>query len=227
MKRDWLPLPFPEHMVQICGLERFAEAIEEAFKSSGEEFLQELKASDLVRAGDRVLELGCGCGRFARVLVDEPIASYVGFDRNSDMVAWCEQEFCPRDPRFSFRVLDVSSQEREDGGLSLRAPFEDDSFDFALLESLFDNVPLEQAQAHLRELGRVMAPGGRVVLSVFFAVGKSYADPSHHYYEPKAFWDVVEGAGFDHHLRGSQGTGGFRNWCVCLPRKGGPEERPE
>ncbi len=220
MKRDWLPLPWVKHMAEIVGLDRFADAIGEAFKATGEELLDELKGADLLREGDRVLELGCGCGRFARVLVDEPIASYVGFDENGEMVEWCRGEISQRDPRFDFRELRLVYDEAEDGSLSFRGPFEDDAFDFVLIEALFGGMPFGEALAYVAELGRVVAPGGRVVFSVFFAVGETYSHglPPQYFYAPKDLWTAAEAAGFDHAVRGTQTTGGIRNWVVLTAR---------
>jgi ubiquinone/menaquinone biosynthesis C-methylase UbiE len=223
MKRDWLPLPYPELMIQVMqqlgGLEPFLEVITKGFTEGGEATLAALKESDIVRPNDRVLDLAAGCGRLARVLVDEPIASYVGFDRDEAMIAWCASVFPERDPRFSFRVLKPVFEQAGDGRFHLRAPFEDDAFDLVLAETTFDNLPLEHADAYLRELGRVVAPGGRVVASAYFAVGRTYADPAHHYYAPKPFWSFVEEAGFDHRLREMSKTGAVRNWMLLTSRK--------
>jgi ubiquinone/menaquinone biosynthesis C-methylase UbiE len=224
MKRDWLPLPYPEFMIdvmrQIGGLEPFLAALTEGFKAGGETVIASLKEKGVLRPGDRVLDLTSGCGRLARVLVDEPIASYVGFDRDAHMVAWCESVFPPRDPRFAFRQLAPVLEQDGGGRFHLRSPFPDDAFDLVLAEMLFDNLPLEHADAFLQELGRVVAPGGRVVTSVFLAVGQTYADPAHHYYSPKPFWAAVDSAGFDHELRDVAKTGNVRNWVLLTARKG-------
>jgi SAM-dependent methyltransferase len=208
MKRDWLPLPRPELMLRVCGVERFADVVAAAFESAGREALDQLKALGLLRDGDRVLELGCGCGRLARMLVDEPIARYVGYDADPAMLEWCATEITPRDDRFEFRPVDRLFA--DGGGL----PDEPGAFDLTVSETMFDRTPLEHVGPYLRELARVLAPGGRLVIAVYFAVGRTYADALHTYYEPKRFWELVEAAGFEHRLVSDPVTGKHRNWCV-------------
>src|SRR5437016_675518 len=52
------------------------------FRGTGEEFLELFRTLADLRADDRVLDIGCGIGRMARVLVPvlAPPGSYDGFD---------------------------------------------------------------------------------------------------------------------------------------------------
>ena len=134
------------------------------------------------------------------------------------MVGWCAETFTPRDPRFQFEVMHGGPWQDEHGRFQVDAPLPDGSFDFVLAEVLFENLPLEHADPYLRQIARVLAPGGRAVAGVYFAVGKTYADAAHHYYEQKPFWAFVDEAGFDHEVRGVVQTGAVRNWVLLKKR---------
>jgi ubiquinone/menaquinone biosynthesis C-methylase UbiE len=96
-------------------------------------------------AGRRVLDVGCGKGRFARVLLeDQPGAEIWGLDISPEML-----RFVPEG---------IHTQ----CGLMTALPFEDNFFDGAYAtESLEHAVEIEQAVA---EICRVVKPGGRIAI---------------------------------------------------------------
>jgi len=104
-----------------------------------------------VHEGDHVLDVGCGTGVLARAAVDRVGKSgrVVGLDNNAAMLTVARQ-IAP----------DITWQE----GAAEKLPFDDASFDvvasqFGLM--FFDRTPA------LREMMRVLKPGGRMVLSVW------------------------------------------------------------
>ena len=96
-------------------------------------------------AGRRVLDAGCGKGRFAKVLLDEnPGAEIWGLDLSPEML----------------RYLPAGVRPKEGSLTSL--PFPDAHFDCAYAtESLEHAVDIEAAVA---EICRVVRPGGRIVI---------------------------------------------------------------
>ena len=95
--------------------------------------------------GKRVLDAGCGKGRFARVfLQQEPEADLWGLDISEEML-----RFAPR----GIHTL---------AGSMTELPFENDFFDGAYAtESLEHAVEIEKAVA---EICRVVKPGGRIAV---------------------------------------------------------------
>jgi ubiquinone/menaquinone biosynthesis C-methylase UbiE len=95
--------------------------------------------------GKRALDVGCGKGRFARVLLERnPQASIVGFDLAEAM------------------LRHVPAPIRACAGSMTALPFRSGSFDCAYAtESLEHAVEIDQAVA---EMCRILKPGGRIVI---------------------------------------------------------------
>ncbi len=203
-----IPLPPKEYMQLVNGAGFDDISVESLFKKVGQEILEGLRNRDMLRASDRVLDVGCGCGRFARQLLMEPIKSYTGFDRHPGMIEWCRKNIQSLAPNFEFLFFDIKSSYANIDGFhgainaaSFRFPFADDSFDVALLASVFTHMPFEESRNYLRELHRVLSEGGRMLLSVFFTNGEPYAENANFYYRPQLFWDMVRKTGFQYEFQ--------------------------
>jgi SAM-dependent methyltransferase len=138
----------------------------------------------------------------ARYLVKEPLGSYTGFDRHRGMIDWCKSEIEPRAPHFTFHYFDLKScyqsVDNQSGDIpveSFQFPFENNCFDIAVLMSVFTHMPLDEIRHYLRELYRVLAQGGTVVLTVFLTKKLPYVDTINYYYNPEEFREAVVSSG--------------------------------
>ncbi len=109
----------------------------------------------------RVLDIGCGNGRFARFLLGHaarPI-DYLGLDASRPLLRDCPAPD-PRSPsRLRFEHRDVLNH-------PLAPPPGDARFDLATLFGLLHHVPSFAARASLlRRAAALLAPGGRVALT--------------------------------------------------------------
>ena len=142
------------------------------FVGIGDEFLSHLVALCGLRPEDRVLDVGCGIGRLARPLAGylSIDGAYAGFDVNAAGIRWCTQRY-GHFPQFRFVHADVRNARYNAGGaeeaVSYRFPFEDDSFDVAALISVLTHLTADDALHYLGQTRRVLAPGGRVLLTAF------------------------------------------------------------
>ena len=142
------------------------------FLATGEEFRGHFHELGGLQPSDRVLDVGCGIGRMARVLASElaPPGSYDGFDVVAAGIEWCRERYgrpgVTRVP-FRFTHADLHHPLYNPGGTgsaeTYRFPYPDSSFDLVIATSVFTHL-LEDAAAHyVAELARVLAPGGRAL----------------------------------------------------------------
>ncbi len=116
-------------------------------------------------AYDSVFDFGCGCGRLARQLIQQQPRPrrYHGIDLHPEMIEWCQQNLAAGAPGFSFSHHDVLYPEWNPGeGKPDIAPFpvEDGSCTLAIAYSVFTHLVQAHAEYYLREVARILAPGG-------------------------------------------------------------------
>jgi SAM-dependent methyltransferase len=144
------------------------------FRATGDEFLGHFRALAGLRSSDRVLDVGCGIGRMARVLVpalSPPHGSYDGFDVNRRGIAWCRRHYTRTRVPFRFRHVDLHHPEYNPGGPgasdTFEFPYAENSFDLAIATSVFTHLLDVSAERYLAEIARVLAPGGRLLATWF------------------------------------------------------------
>ena len=143
------------------------------FKRMGVKWCETLTNVGGLKPHDRVLEVGCGVGRMAVPLTRylAPPGSYDGFEIVRAGVEWCQNKVTPRFPHFRFRHADIYNKHYNPGGKLAAAeyvfPYPDDSFDFVFLTSVFTHMLPADVQHYLGETRRVLAPGGRCLITYF------------------------------------------------------------
>lgn len=111
------------------------------------------KAATLVSDGDSVLDLGCGDGRFLRALYGKRI-TYLGADNSSQMIAQAKASYPAAD------FLEAEATDLSD--------IADDSFDIVASFAMWHHLPgREKQEKCLREIARVLKPGGRLLMTVW------------------------------------------------------------
>jgi SAM-dependent methyltransferase len=105
--------------------------------------------SDPVAAAP-ILDFGCGCGRMARTWEGLDVDLH-GCDINPRLIAWCRRNL-------PFGRFDVN-------GLAPPLPYEDEAFGLAYAFSVLTHLPEPLQRECLREFGRVLRPGGFLLLS--------------------------------------------------------------
>jgi len=108
--------------------------------------------------GDSVLEVGCGTGVLAREVIKlvGPDGGVTGLDLSESMLG-VARGICP----------DVDFRQ----GNAMDLPFDDDSFDAAIASFMLMFVP--KPDLAVRELLRVLRPGGRLVIAVWEALDQN------------------------------------------------------
>lgn len=114
----------------------------------------------LTEAPTDILDWGCGVARITRHLPSLPgIRSVTGADVNEAMIRWDQANI----PGVDFRHI---AQEPP-------TPFPDDRFGTVLAVSVMTHIPREAQGDWLEEVGRILAPGGILVLTT---QGRAFED---------------------------------------------------
>ena len=148
---DGLPVPPRDLIVRVTG-----SADPEWFVESGRLAAGSIRAA-LMRNGLNVeqfaslLDFGCGCGRVIRSWRALPSTQVHGSDYSDKAIRWSRANL----PFARF----------ETNGLAPPLGYEDAAFDFVYALSVFTHLPEDLEQAWMRELARVVRPGGYLVIT--------------------------------------------------------------
>jgi SAM-dependent methyltransferase len=143
------------------------------FKESGQKYLELFKRLGDLKPGDRVLDVGSGIGHISVAIAEylDASGSYDGFDVVKQGVDWCSDHITARYPNVRFRHVDIFNSEYNPGGRiapsEFEFPYDDASFDFVLLTSVFTHMHLPDVARYLSEIARVLKPGGRCFATYF------------------------------------------------------------
>jgi SAM-dependent methyltransferase len=114
-----------------------------------------------VRAGDRVLDLGCGFGRHAYQAA-RLRAEVVAFDAGADEVRNVQDTF---GAMYEAGELDAdTARVGSVQGDALRLPFADGAFDRVIASEVLEHIPDDHLA--MGELSRVLRPGGSMAVTV-------------------------------------------------------------
>jgi ubiquinone/menaquinone biosynthesis C-methylase UbiE len=143
------------------------------FKKTGQEFLKHFIKLGGLKKSDYVLDVGCGIGRMA-VPLTQYLSSegrYEGFDIVNEGINWCTKNITSKFPNFKFQLADVSNPRyHRDGKQKSSAyqfPYDDQSFDFIFLTSVFTHMLPDEVENYLSQISRVLKPNGKCFITFF------------------------------------------------------------
>ena len=148
---DGMPIPSPELITLVAG----TDDIDWFWKSGAlgaSSMLEILYKNGLsMEKFDAVLDFGCGIGRVIRHFRNVHGPRYYGTDYNPKLIAWCRHNL--KFARFSTNHL-IGKLE-----------FKDRQFDFIYALSVFTHLREEQQHFWIKELARILKPGGYLFLT--------------------------------------------------------------
>jgi len=142
-----------------------------------------------------ILDVGCGIGGSTRRLTHETGCRTTGIDLSDEYIDTAKR---------LTQLLDMQDRVAFEACSALELPFEDDSFDGAW--SLQMNMNVEDKLTWLKELYRVIKPGGRAVLyevcgnrntPPYFPVPWAQDRTMSFLVPPESFGEIITSAGFD------------------------------
>ncbi len=174
---DWAsgntdPLIPPRRKIFIGGPE---------FRTIGDEFFGYFKQYGAITPRQRILDIGCGIGRMSRPFVsflDPSHGRYDGFDIDRGGILWCLDHYLDY-AHFRFQWANIYNKFYNPSGKvqaeAYTFPYDDASFDFAFATSVFTHMPPRSIARYLKEIARVLVPGGRALLTAFLWNEESHA----------------------------------------------------
>ena len=156
---DGLPLPPARLRTQVGPLHADAAFFLESGRQQAELIERVLHENgvEIAELG-ALLDFGCGCGRVLRRWSRLAGTRVCGCDIDARMIAWCRENL-------PFAEVAVTSS-------SPPLPYESSAFDLVYAFSVFTHLTEAAQHAWIRECGRVLRPGGHLLIST---LGEHYA----------------------------------------------------
>lgn len=145
------------------------------FKVIGNEFFRYFVEIGGLKPHEKILEVGCGIGRMAVPLMGylkkEKGGSYEGFDIVDHGIDWCQKKITRTAPHFHFQLADIYNYGYNPCGKypadKYQFPYENESFDFVFLTSVFTHMLPSAVENYFFEINRVLKPRGRCFITYF------------------------------------------------------------
>jgi SAM-dependent methyltransferase len=164
----------PNHMRVRVGVGNRIFANQIFYLNEARDFWTHAFHAGLFRLDSTIVDIGCGCGRFAHPLRDYQFkyetfsGRYVGIDIDEEMLNWCRANFDRT--RFEFyRSEHASKAYNTKGGNDAyyELPLENSSADLVFSSSLFTHLLEKEIVNYCRESCRVLKPGCSMAMFCF------------------------------------------------------------
>jgi len=158
--------------------ERFTGGVHD-FAASGRFLLEALGSVAGVTPSSQILDVGCGIGRLAVAMPGflEANGGYEGIDIVPEGIEWCKQHIVGQHDNVHFTLADVYNKEYNPKGrvqpADYQFPYGDETFDVAVLVSVFTHMLPVDFDQYVGEIARVLKKKGRIFATYFVITPES------------------------------------------------------
>jgi ubiquinone/menaquinone biosynthesis C-methylase UbiE len=149
------------------------------FAASSQFLVEALGSVAGASPSSRILDVGCGVGRLAITMsrfLDEN-GGYEGLDIVPGGIEWCKQHIVSPHDNVHFTLADVYNREYNPKGsiqpADYRFPYEDETFDVAVLVSVFTHMLPVDVDRYVGEIARVLKKNGHIFATYFIITPES------------------------------------------------------
>ena len=128
----------------------------------GKQFFDYFKKYGALTPESTILDIGSGIGRMAVPFTEflSEKGRYEGFDIVKKGVDWCNGNISKKYPNFNFKLIplknDLYNLNTEEVASELIFPYENETFDFVFLTSVFTHMMPEDLENYVKEIHRVL-----------------------------------------------------------------------
>lgn len=141
----------------------------DVFLASGHQTVELAKRMTRVSSSSDILDIGCGCGRFALAVADIlEDGTYVGLDPDREHINWCNETIASRNGRFRFYHLDIDAPPYNERGRVRPEEVElpvSGAFDIVILSSVLTHMMPTAITHYLLKLSGLLESDGQCLLS--------------------------------------------------------------
>lgn len=136
------------------------------------EQIDHMKELGILKPLDKILDFGCGQGRFANGLFysNTIVKEYYGFDTDSNSINWCNRFLSSYNPDKSFHFVHLNAfnarYNNRAKGLK-KIPLDHKKFNLIFLNSVFSHMLIGDIQFYLKEFHRLLEDDGAIYLTGF------------------------------------------------------------
>lgn len=182
------------------------------YLDSAIEQVDHLMALNLLNSECRILDFGCGQGRFVNGLMysNTKFSSYLGIDTDLNSINWCKRFLSIYSTKFQFLHLASYNARYNEKAIGLKnIPGNKEQIDLVFLNSVFSHMVKKDVEFYLNEFYSLLNENGRIYLTAFVETDvppveenpPNYISSSTGHlhrvrYEKKYFFDMLEKSGF-------------------------------
>lgn len=148
---DHLPIPPADLRFLVAGTKDIRWFLEGGERAAQSIAAAAARTGTAIEQLESILDFGCGCGRVLRYWQSLRQTKVFGTDYNPKLAAWCRDNL----PFATFGV----------NRLEPMVDYRDAEFDLVYALSVFSHLTEELQVPWVRELARILKPGGRLVFS--------------------------------------------------------------